>query len=888
MVLIVIDVCVDLAAVAITRTTRFASSMRFSQLRMFGLCAFLFIFLPLTPSAAANVDPILEKSPLLKSQEERRQHKQHHPTKLTGFGSRASLRRSSAPLPLSSVKSDSKNARLWVQKQDEVLLFRCDYQDNGSCNAKSNAENECSIENNNIQDKDNSTVTLAFSIDNGSWNLQRYEEQNDAINSTLPLSLWVPVEGIYGVYTVPSGVIWVLISSSTSVLISQPWGEIRKIKSMELIHVPFQKRKGLVTTKTQRQGNEQHRQVQLLRHALKSHELYFTRGEHNNTVMDMTQSLQRALVGRPKAVGATSSFWWNETSRPDSRFFWNEPALQLIKEQKDADFCILLHHCIPVTSAFVGIQRNVSANDQLTYDEVLISRRSRFRAGTRFTKRGADATGAVANYVETEQVCLVGNHTLLSHVQTRGSIPLRWSSPSDVKTYRPRVRIGTDPVSQARALQNHLLSEWNTYVLETPPPAAAASQPKFLLLNLIDKKKDQGRLGRAFDAVLRAVLDAHASQSANALSSKSVQHIWFDFHAEVKGGRWHKLGKLLTQLSPTLAEHGYFKACRDDMSNDWNIDRLQTGVVRTNCMDCLDRTNVVQSIFGRYALFNELTGIVTPDHKKVLPSEMSQAFRMDSMTLPWKSGEMHHRALWADNADAISRLYAGTPALKRDFTRTGRRTKLGALDDGINSLQRYYLNNFMDADRQEGVDLMTGHVPFSVLRDGEEPHDDAASKKALLKRADRNKMDMSLLQAARTMLEDGDAAGDRMLDEASFVSIKRRRRKNILSQMGGPTLDLRWLPGDLQSHVKASANAEELQDLDRRTASDSPWWVINNDDDTSDAERNENDRREELQKPVNIGHVLGGLIAAIQAPVSTASTVLLILGCMQHDSRKED
>ena len=299
---------------------------------------------------------------------------------------------------------------------------------------------------------------------------------------------------------------------------------------------------------------------------------------------------------------------------------WDCPPQWYRRSASKTDFDTLLHHCIPVTFAFVGIQRNVSANNKLTHDEVLISRRSRSRAGTGFTKRGADATGAVDNDVETEQVCLVGNHTLLCHVETRGSIPLCWSSPSTVKTYRPRVRIGTDPVSQARALQNHLLSESNTYVLETPP-AAAASQPTFLLLlNLIDKKRDQGRLGQAFDAVLRAgVLDAHVSQSVNAVSSKIVQHIWFDFHAEVKGGRWHKLlGKLLTQMSPTLAKHGYFKACRDDNSYDWNIERLQTGVVRTNCMDCLDQTNVVvQSIYGRCALFNKLTGIDTPDHKKV-------------------------------------------------------------------------------------------------------------------------------------------------------------------------------------------------------------------------------------------------------------------------------
>ena len=84
------------------------------------------------------------------------------------------------------------------------------------------------------------------------------------------------------------------------------------------------------------------------------------------------------------------------------------------------------------------------------------------------------------------------------------------------------------------------------------------------------------------------------------------------------------------------------------------------------------------------------------------------------MALPWASGEVSHRMLWADNADAISKLYAGTAALKGDFTRTGKRTKRGALDDGMNSLQRYYLNNFMDADRQEGVDLLVGHADFST------------------------------------------------------------------------------------------------------------------------------------------------------------------------------
>ena len=32
------------------------------------------------------------------------------------------------------------------------------------------------------------------------------------------------------------------------------------------------------------------------------------------------------------------------------------------------------------------------------------------------------------------------------------------------------------------------------------------------------------------------------------------------------------------------------------------VRRRQTGVLRTNCIDCLDRTNVVQGMLGRKAL----------------------------------------------------------------------------------------------------------------------------------------------------------------------------------------------------------------------------------------------------------------------------------------------
>lgn len=62
---------------------------------------------------------------------------------------------------------------------------------------------------------------------------------------------------------------------------------------------------------------------------------------------------------------------------------------------------------------------------------------------------------------------------------------------------------------------------------------------------------------------------------------------------------------------------------------------------------------------------------------------------------------------WTDNADVMSFLYTGTPALKTDFTRTGKRTYMGAINDGVNSVTRYYINNFTDGYYHDCLDIST-------------------------------------------------------------------------------------------------------------------------------------------------------------------------------------
>lgn len=72
--------------------------------------------------------------------------------------------------------------------------------------------------------------------------------------------------------------------------------------------------------------------------------------------------------------------------------------------------------------------------------------------------------------------------------------------------------------------------------------------------------------------------------------------------------------------------------------------------------------------------------------------------------------------MWADNADAVSRTYSGTGALKTDFTRLGRRTKAGAVQDFVNSAIRYIRNNFLDGPRQDGFDIFLGNFhPYESI-----------------------------------------------------------------------------------------------------------------------------------------------------------------------------
>lgn len=177
------------------------------------------------------------------------------------------------------------------------------------------------------------------------------------------------------------------------------------------------------------------------------------------------------------------------------------------------------------------------------------------------------------------------------------------------------------------------------------------------------------------------LLEKGFSNLISQLGLPNIRYESFDFHAECRKMQWHRLNILIDRLAHEQDEMGVFH-----VKSDGTIISTQNGVFRTNCVDCLDRTNVVQSMLAKRSLQQilEKLNIVRIGQKVETITALDALFKN----------------VWADNADLISIQYSGTGALKTDFTRTGKRTVQGMLQDGVNSLTRYFKNNFNDGFRQ--------------------------------------------------------------------------------------------------------------------------------------------------------------------------------------------
>jgi hypothetical protein len=294
---------------------------------------------------------------------------------------------------------------------------------------------------------------------------------------------------------------------------------------------------------------------------------------------------------------------------------------------------------------------------QKSFDITIISRRSVKRAGLRYHRRGVDEEGNVANSVESEQILSPSawdhpDAKVFSFVQIRGSIPLFFTqSPYSLK---PSPVIQHSPGSNFLAMKRHFDALEKRY---------GAMQ----IVNLVEKHGTEAKIGNAYEEnVARLNKEARGGGEADKETGDKIPFEWFDFHSACRGMKFENVALLLQTLGKKLESFG------STVVVDGHATTTQSGVLRTNCMDCLDRTNVCQSSFAKYMLDQQLK---------------EQGFDLTAQAdqvMSW------FNTLWADNGDAISKQYASTAAMKGDYTRTKKRNYRGALTDAGLGLTRFY------------------------------------------------------------------------------------------------------------------------------------------------------------------------------------------------------
>ncbi|MBA0565410.1 hypothetical protein Golob_010287 [Gossypium lobatum] len=411
----------------------------------------------------------------------------------------------------------------------------------------------------------------------------------------------------------------------------------------------------------------------------------------------------------------------NETGEVhyETMFVWNEFLTRGIRNTlKNTLWTVAL-----VYGFFKQVKLSVSGRD---FCLTLISRRSRHYAGTRYMKRGVNEKGRVANDVETEQIVFEDVHEgcptqISSVVQNRGSIPLFWSQETSRLNLKPDIILSKkDPNYEATRLHfEDLVRRYGNPII---------------ILNLIkrfEKKPRESILRAEFANAIRFInkslskenrlrflhwdLNRHSRKATNVLTllgrvADYALNLTGIFYCQVTSNRRQDGLLTLSCLVKSDECPAKIPSEKSDDFEKWETDvandnesisenakppMFQTGVLRTNCIDCLDRTNVAQYAYGLVALGHQLHAMGFTESQTI---DQNSPLAEDLM------------GVYEAMGDTLALQYGGSAAHNKIFSqRRGQWKAATQSQEFFRTLQRYYSNAYMDAEKQSAINLFLGH-----------------------------------------------------------------------------------------------------------------------------------------------------------------------------------
>jgi hypothetical protein len=301
---------------------------------------------------------------------------------------------------------------------------------------------------------------------------------------------------------------------------------------------------------------------------------------------DLTRSLQENFLSNTSQPFPPPPF--------KDMFAWN---YFLTRELEECTNSLSSYHWqLPVIhGAFVQKKLNDYGR---SLNVILLARRSRHFAGTRYLKRGVNEQGKVANDVEHEQIVhdeskAVSNGVFSSYLQVRGSIPTFWTQESSVTMPKPPIELNrVDPTYTATQLHfEDLLKRYGSPIVVLD------------LVKQSEKREREVRVGNEY----RHAID-HLNLSIESESHK-IRYCALDY-SHISKHRHLDVSTSLNEVSTwAVNQTGFFcSAPQWKITKGGNIEPFnemdyqaasifstktgiptfameQTGVLRTNCIE---------------------------------------------------------------------------------------------------------------------------------------------------------------------------------------------------------------------------------------------------------------------------------------------------------------
>lgn len=352
---------------------------------------------------------------------------------------------------------------------------------------------------------------------------------------------------------------------------------------------------------------------------------------------------------------------------PDPGFCWNN-AWRRPFEEMGIGFC-----CIALIQGICQSYTPPGKDFSITH----ICRRSSANPGTRYSSRGLNNEGKPGNEVEGELIFVRGD-VYYSHRWRRGSVPIHWNTILDSKVSTPKHKVDTEHYYEGTP-------QYFTYLKDR------YHIDRILCISLLQTKQGDSE----------SELVEYYSRALSRLPDENiygVSYMPFDINRTLhEGGSEAAFNEFLKYIKPLIDDAGFEQGATNLKEPPTNH---QVNLMRYNCADSLDRTNLATFYSALYVtllwLKQQNLLLTTEDIENKAPNQLIPQDVIDFLA-----------KTFVESGNIVSTLSTNTQAIKVNAIKHFSPNLPYSSNDSAITLQRRLQNVLIDPQRQKAIEAFT-------------------------------------------------------------------------------------------------------------------------------------------------------------------------------------